>query len=55
MILLVLRRHGRLDVDHPEFRSVRWWSPDEVRAVPAGRFDPAFGRFTATLATRSSE
>jgi 8-oxo-dGTP pyrophosphatase MutT (NUDIX family) len=53
--LLVLRRHDRLDVDHREFRSVRWWSPDEVRAVPSGCFDPAFGRFTAKLATRSSE
>jgi 8-oxo-dGTP diphosphatase len=53
--LLVLRRHDRVDVDYREFRSVRWWSPDEVRAVPPGCFDPAFGRFTAKLAIGSFE
>jgi len=34
-------------------QSVRWWSPDEVRAAPADCFEPAFGRFTAKLATRN--
>jgi len=53
--LLALGRHDRLEVERREFRSVRWWSPDEVRAVPPGWFDPAFGRFTAKLATRSFE
>lgn len=51
--VLALGRHDRLEVDRREFRSVRWWSPDEVYAGPAGCFDPAFGRFTAKLATRN--
>jgi hypothetical protein len=51
--LLVLGRQDRLDVDRREFRSVQWWSPDELRAVSPGCFDPAFGRFTAKLATRN--
>ncbi|HEY7101220.1 MAG TPA: NUDIX domain-containing protein, partial [Mycobacteriales bacterium] len=50
-----LRRRDRLDVDHREFRSARWWSPDELSAAAPGCFDPAFGRFTAKLASRISE
>jgi hypothetical protein len=30
-----------------------WWSPDEVRAVPPGCFDPAFGRAPARSSGRS--
>jgi 8-oxo-dGTP diphosphatase len=48
--LLRLGRHERLEIDHGEFRSVRWWSPAEISAVAPARLDPAFSRFTAKLA-----
>lgn len=49
--LLRLGRHEPLEIDHGEFRSVRWWSPEELRAVAPARLDPAFARFTAKLAS----
>ena len=38
-------RHQPLDPDAGEFRRVRWWSRDELRAVDPGRLDPHFPRF----------
>jgi 8-oxo-dGTP diphosphatase len=39
----------QLHWDQREFLSTRWWSGDDLRAVPAQRFDPAMGRFLAKL------
>ena len=43
-------RRTRLRPDPREFRSVRWWTPGELRAEDAGRFDPHLGRFLAKAA-----
>jgi 8-oxo-dGTP diphosphatase len=44
---------GRVDMsmttDATEFRAARWWSPDEVAAADAHRFDPHFQRFMAKV------
>jgi len=44
---LRLRSAERLHIDRGEFRSMRWWSPDEIRAEDPAKFDPALGRFIA--------
>ncbi len=36
-------------VDSTEFRTVRWWSPDELRAADPTRFDPQLSRFLTKL------
>lgn len=46
---LALRSDERLHIDRREFRSMRWWSPDELRSAAPATFDPAFGRFIAKL------
>jgi 8-oxo-dGTP diphosphatase len=46
---LALRATQELRVDGGEFGSVRWWSPDEIRAGDPATFDPAFSRFLAKL------
>jgi 8-oxo-dGTP diphosphatase len=47
---LALHKEERLHIDRTEFRSVRWWSPEEIYAAPPAAFDPALGRFIAKLA-----
>jgi 8-oxo-dGTP diphosphatase len=47
---LALHKEERLHIDRTEFRSVRWWSPEEIYAVSPAAFDPALGRFIAKLA-----
>lgn len=42
-------RSERLDPDAGEFRGVRWWSRDELRAADPARFDPHFFRFLAKV------
>jgi 8-oxo-dGTP pyrophosphatase MutT (NUDIX family) len=42
-----------LHLDRREFRSERWWSPEEFRAEAPATFDPAFGRFIAKLRAHS--
>lgn len=44
---LRLRGEARLRIDRSEFRSMRWWSPAEIRAEAPATFDPALGRFIA--------
>ena len=46
---IALRSDEQLHIDRTEFRSVRWWSPEEIYAAPAAAFDPALGRFIAKL------
>ena len=46
---LVLHSDEQLHFDRREFRSMRWWSRDEIRAEAPATFDPAFGRFIAKL------
>ncbi len=38
-----------LQPDLTEFRSARWWTPDEVLDRPATHFDPHYGRFAAKV------
>lgn len=40
-------REQPLSLDHNEFREARWWSPAEVRAADASRFDPHLPRFVS--------
>lgn len=42
-------REQPLTVDHSEFREARWWTPAEVRAADAARFDPHFTRFITKI------
>jgi 8-oxo-dGTP diphosphatase len=44
---IALRSDEQLHIDRTEFRSVRWWSPEEIYAVSPAAFDPALGRFIA--------
>ena len=44
---IALRSDEQLHIDRTEFRSVRWWSPEEIYAAPPAAFDPALGRFIA--------
>jgi len=48
--LLWIDRLEHLHVDRREFRSVRWWSSDNIRAARPNCFDPAIDRFLAKLA-----
>lgn len=43
--LLVGSRAQSLTPDMREFASVRWWTPPEISAADATRFDPHLGRF----------
>jgi 8-oxo-dGTP pyrophosphatase MutT (NUDIX family) len=45
-------RDRPLTPDRGEFRAVRWWSPAEVRAADAARFDPHLARFIAKITQR---
>ena len=36
--------------DPTEFRSVRWWTPQQLQATDPGRFDPHLGRFLRAVA-----
>ncbi len=38
-------RKMKLEPDLTEFRSARWWTPNEVLDQPETRFDPHYGRF----------
>jgi 8-oxo-dGTP diphosphatase len=48
--VLTLRRDTPVSADPAEFRSVRWWSPDELRSADAAGFDPALDRFLRKFA-----
>ena len=48
--LLRLDEHEALNIDSREFRSARWWSPDEIRATDPNAFDPALDRALTKLA-----
>jgi 8-oxo-dGTP diphosphatase len=37
--------------DRSEFRTMRWWSADELGSAGAAHFDPALGRFLRKLTT----
>ena len=50
--LLSLRQDEGLRVNGAEFRTVRWWSADEIGAAGPATFDPALGRFITKLAAR---
>lgn len=45
--LFDVRQDTPITPDRTEFREVRWWTPAEVRATPADRFDPHYQRFLA--------
>ena len=51
--LLVGSRTQALIPDMREFASVRWWTPGEVSAADATRFDPHLGRFLAKVLRES--
>jgi 8-oxo-dGTP diphosphatase len=36
-------------LDYNEFREARWWSPAEIRASDASRFDPHLPRFVSKI------
>ena len=46
--LIEYRRDQRLVPDRSEFREVRWWTPDDLRAADPARFDPHFTRLRKT-------
>lgn len=46
---LTLCPEERLHIDRGEFRSMRWWSREEIRAEAPTTFDPALGRFIVKL------
>lgn len=48
--VLVLSRSAELVVDYREYRSVRWWTPDEIDAADGAGFDPHMGRMLRKLA-----
>lgn len=45
--LFDVRQDTPITPDRTEFRDVRWWTPEEVRAEAADRFDPHYRRFLA--------
>jgi hypothetical protein len=45
-----LRRDAPVSFDPAEFRTMRWWSPDEPHSADATHLDPAFGRFLTKIA-----
>jgi 8-oxo-dGTP diphosphatase len=47
---LTLRRNELLHIDRGEFRSMRWWSLDDIRCAGPAQFDPALDRLIAKLA-----
>jgi 8-oxo-dGTP diphosphatase len=47
--VLALARDEPVVVDPGEFRSARWWSPEQIRAAPPATVDPALPRFVAKL------
>jgi hypothetical protein len=47
---LSLRRDAPVSFDPAEFRTMRWWSPDELHSADATHLDPAFGRFLTKIA-----
>jgi 8-oxo-dGTP diphosphatase len=48
--VLPLRRDAAVSFDPAEFRTMRWWSPDQLRPGDAARFDPALDRFLTKIA-----
>jgi 8-oxo-dGTP diphosphatase len=48
--LVSLRRDEPVGFDRGEFRTMRWWSADELGSADTARFDPAFDRFLRKLA-----
>jgi 8-oxo-dGTP diphosphatase len=42
-----VRRDTPITPNPTEFRAVRWWTPADVRATAADRFDPHYRRFLA--------
>lgn len=42
-------RSTPLHPDLTEFRSARWWTPEEVLELPEVRFDPHYRRFVAKI------
>lgn len=51
---IALRKDERLHIDRREFRSMRWWSLDEILAEAPTNFDPALDRFIAKLGADTS-
>jgi 8-oxo-dGTP diphosphatase len=51
--VLRLDEYHELRVDRREFRSARWWSPDEIRAAGPEGFDPAIDRFLVKVTSGS--
>lgn len=49
--LLELPQDTALTVDHREYRSVRWWSSDEIKEGDPSEFDPHMGRMLHKLST----
>jgi len=47
--VVLAHRTMTLQPDLTEFRSARWWTPDEVLDRPATHFDPHYGRFAAKV------
>jgi 8-oxo-dGTP diphosphatase len=48
---ITLRSDEQLHIDRGEFRSMRWWSLDEIHTEAPAKFDPALDRFIAKLST----
>jgi len=44
-----VHRSTPLRPDVTEFRSARWWTPQEVLELPAARLDPHHRRFVAKV------
>lgn len=49
--LLIGSRSQELTPDEREFAAIRWWTPAEISAADATRFDPHLGRFLTKVRT----
>ena len=47
--VLGIDRDEPMQVDPGEFRSARWWTPEQIHAAPPATVDPALPRFVAKL------
>ena len=47
--IVSLRRDEPVSFDRGEFRTMRWWSPDELSSADTAHFDPALDRFLRKL------
>ncbi len=50
-----LRRDEPVSFDRSEFRTMRWWSPDELGSADTAHVDPALDRFLRKLTAADEE